>query len=151
MSEISEKKMKSIKEEIGQVVSRYTNLIENLSEMKDSKINNTFWDIRADLEAITIELKSILQKEILIEKWQSKFHEELKGTKSKEKAMVLLSKYNKDENQILDLLSTDLEQVYHYLWKLKEAITVVFEAFPLDKFTWVNGELQENSEKVFEI
>ena len=117
MSEISEKKMKSIKEEIGQVVSRYTNLIENLSEMKDSKINNTFWDIRADLEAITIELKSILQKEILIEKWQSKFHEELKGTKSKEKAMVLLSKYNKDENQILDLLSTDLEQVYHYLWK----------------------------------
>ena len=151
MSEISEKQLVSIKNEIGGIISKYIDVTKNLSEMKDNEINAVFWNIRADLEITIIELKSILHKEILIERWQKKFYEELKGTKSKDKAKAILSQYDKDETRVLNLLTKDLEQAYRYLWKLKEVITVVFEAFPLDKFTWTNGELKENSEKVFEI
>ena len=93
MSGISENRMKNIKEEIGKTISSYNDVIKNLTEMKDNKINDIFWNIRADLEIIIVELKSIVQKEILLERWQKRFHDELKGTKSKEKAKVLLSKY----------------------------------------------------------
>jgi len=151
MSGISEKNIQSFKKEVGSVISRYNDIINNLTEMKESRVNDLFWNIRAELEIIIVELKSILQKEILIEKWQSKFHDELKGTRSKEKAKILLSKYNKSEEQVLLLLSTDLENGYKYLWKLKEVITAILAAFPVDKYIWVNGELKKDSEKVFEI
>jgi len=43
------------------------------------------------------------------------------------------------------------ETTYKYLWKLKETISLVLSAFPVERIELFNGEKKQVSEDVFEI
>ncbi|MHA1345355.1 MAG: hypothetical protein ACTSVO_13855 [Candidatus Heimdallarchaeaceae archaeon] len=142
---------RNIMKSIEKIISRYSNLISNLSKYKDSKINKELWEIRSDLEFLIVEIKYFLKKDIIEERWQKTFLNDLKGTGSKPKAIPMLSEYSKAKTSIITLFTKDKEKCYKYLWKLKETITVVLAAFPTEKFSFKNGKLVKESEEIFEI
>lgn len=142
---------RNIMKSIEKIISRYSNLISNLSKYKDSKINKELWEIRSDLEFLIVEIKYFLKKDIIEERWQKTFLNDLKGTGSKPKAIPMLSEYSKTKTSIITLFTKDKEKCYKYLWKLKETITVVLAAFPTEKFSFKNGKLVKESEEIFEI
>ncbi len=151
MSGSSDKRMLNIAKEIKLVISKYISLKARLSSKKDPDIHKTFWNIRADLEILLVELKAILYQEDKMEKWQTKFQNELKGTKSKEKAKSILSNYIKDEKEVNSIIINRPKEGYKYLWKLKEVISSILEAFPQEKFVWINGEFKKRNDEIFEI
>ncbi len=142
---------KNIRKSIETIITRYSNLLPNLSKYKDSKINRELWDIRSDLEFLIVELKHFLKKDSIEERWQKSFFNELKGTGSKTKAIPMLIEYSKTKSSLVTVFTKDKEKCYRYLWKLKETITVVLAAFPTEKFSWKNGKLIKESEEIFEI
>ena len=142
---------KNLKKSIEQIITKYSSLLPNLSKYKDSKINKELWDIRSDLEFLIVEMKHFLEKDIIEERWQKSFFNELKGTRSKTKAIPMLNEYSKTKNSLITLFDMDKEKCYRYLWKLKETITVVLAAFPTVKFSWKKGKLVKDTEEIFEI
>lgn len=140
-----------LKQEIQKTMKIYSKLLESISEKKSNEINQTLWIIRADLETIVIEFKSLITDSLLKENWQEKFHSSYKGTSSKDKAISKLQEYGLSVNEIMDLFSKKRNECYQYLWKLKEVISSVISAFPETRFRWVNNQLQEDEEKIFEI
>jgi hypothetical protein len=147
-AEVSEK---NIRKSIEKIITRYSNLLPNLSKYKDSKINQELWDIRSDLEFLIVEMKYFLEKDIIEERWQKSFLNELKGTGVKTKAIPMLNEYSETKNDLIALFDKDKEKSYRYIWKLKETITVVLAAFPTVKFTWKDGKLVKENEEIFEI
>ncbi len=140
-----------LREEIKVTIQDYSKLLENILERPSSEINEVLWKIRADLETIIIELKSTIKDSILKEKWQETFHSENKGTKSKEKAISKLQEFSTKEQEIIILFSKDQNKCYQYLWKLKETISSVISAFPEIRYKWVNNQLREEKERIFEL
>ncbi len=140
-----------IRKSIEKIITRYANLLPNLSKYKDSKVNGELWDIRSDLEFTIVELKHFLEKDLIEERWQKIFATELKGTGSKTKAIPMLKEYSKTKSSLIALFDKDKEKCYRYLWKLKETITVVLAAFPTETFSFKNGKLVKDSEEIFEI
>lgn len=147
----AEKYEKNISGSIEKIITKYSNLLLNLSKYKDSKINKDLWEIRSDLEYLIVEMKHFLKKDIIEERWQKSFLNDLKGTGSKTKAIPMLNKYSKTKTNLITLFTKDKELCYRYLWKLKETITVVLAAFPTESFSWKNGKLVKESEEIFEI
>ncbi len=141
----------NIRKSIEKIITRYAILLPNLSKYEDSKVNRELWDIRSDLEYMIVEIKHFLKKDLIEERWQKIFTNELKGTGSKTKAIPMLREYSKTENDLIELFTKDKEKCYRYLWKLKETITVVLAAFPTEKFSLKNGKLVKDSEEIFEI
>jgi hypothetical protein len=141
----------NIRKSIEKIITRYANLLPNLSKYKDSKINRELWDIRSELEYMIVEMKHFLKKDLIEERWQKVFANELKGTGSKAKAIPMLKEYSKTKSNLIALFTKDKEKCYRYLWKLKETITVVLAAFPTEKFSLQNGKLVKESEEIFEI
>ena len=92
-----------------------------------------------------------VEKDIIEERWQKSFLNELKGTGVKTKAIPMLNEYSETKNDLIALFNKDKEKSYRYIWKLKETITVVLAAFPTVKFTWKDGKLVKESEEIFEI
>jgi hypothetical protein len=142
---------KNIKKSIEKIMAKYSNLLPNLSKYKDSRINKNLWDIRSDLEYLIVEMKYFLKKDLVEERWQKNFLNELKGTGSKTKAIPMLNEYSKTKTSLITLFTKDKELCYRYLWKLKETITVVLAAFPTESFSWKNGKLVKENEEIFEI
>ncbi|TET80706.1 MAG: hypothetical protein E3J43_01835 [Candidatus Heimdallarchaeota archaeon] len=136
-------------------ISNYTkvlnDLLDNISSLSSSKINDILWKLRADLELLIIELKFALEKENKTERWQSSFKEELKGTSSKQKAITMLGSYRKSNQEIQTIFKKKPEQNFRYFWELKETISSILSAFPEQKIKWSNGEMMKISEDVFEI
>jgi len=142
---------KNIRKSIENIITRYSNLLHNLSKYKDSKINRELWEIRSDLEFLIVEMKHFLKKDSIEERWQKSFLNKLKGTGSKTKAIPMLNEYPKTKNSLITEFTKDKEKCFRYLWKLKETISAVLAAFPTEKFSWKNGELVKESEEIFEI
>jgi hypothetical protein len=140
-----------LKKDIKNSIQEYSKLLDNITKLPSSEVNEILWKTRADLETIVIELKSLLKDSMLKEKWQDKFHSENKGTKSKVKAISKLQEFDLNEQEILSLFSKDQNQCYQYLWKLKETISSVISAFPELRYKWVNNQLTEEKDKIFEI
>ncbi|MCG3220342.1 MAG: hypothetical protein H7641_03085 [Candidatus Heimdallarchaeota archaeon] len=140
-----------LKQEIQETMKSYTELLETISEKNSNEINRTLWKIRADLETIVVDFKNLITDSLLKENWQEKFHSSFKGTKSKEKAVSKLQEYSLSVNEIMALFAKKKNECYQYLWKLKEVISAVISAFPETRFKWVNNQLQEEKEEIFEI
>lgn len=140
---------------LGENINNYTkvfnDLLDNISSLSSSKINDILWKLRADLELLIIELKFALEKENKTERWQSLFKEELKGTRSKQKAITILESYRKSNQEIQTIFKKKPEQSFRYFWELKETISSILSAFPEQKIEWSNGEMKKVSEDVFEI
>jgi hypothetical protein len=140
-----------LEKDIKNSIQEYSKLLDNITKIPSSEVNEILWRTRADLETIVIELKSLLKDSMLKEKWQDKFHTENKGTKSKDKAISKLQEFDLNEQEILSLFSKDQNKCYQYLWKLKETISSVISAFPELRYKWVNNQLTEEKDKIFEI
>ncbi|NPD88087.1 MAG: hypothetical protein HGN29_05170 [Asgard group archaeon] len=140
-----------IKQDIQKIMKSYTELLEVISEKNSNEVNQILWKIRADLETIVIEFKSLITDSLLIENWQEQFHSDFKGTKSKEKAIFKLQEFNMSVGEIMDLFSKKKKECYQYLWKLKEVISSVISAFPKTRLKWEDNQFQEEKEKIFEI
>ncbi len=141
----------NLEEDINNYINKFNDLLDNLSSLSSSKINDILWKLRADLELLIIELKFVLEKENKTERWQSLFKEELKGTSSKQKAMKMLESYRKGNQEIQTIFKKKPEQSFRYFWKLKETISSILSAFAVEKIEWSNGEMKKVSEDVFEI
>jgi len=141
----------NLEENIGNYISKFNDLLDNLSSLSSKKINDILWKLRADLELLIIEFKCALEKENKTERWQSSFKEELKGTSSKQKAVMMLESYRKSNQEIKTIFKNKPELSFQYLWKLKETISSILSAFPVEKIEWSNGEMKNVSEDVFEI
>ena len=140
-----------LKEDIKITIKDYSKLLESISDRPSSEINEALWKIRAELETEIIEIKSIIKDSMLKEKWQETFHLENKGTKSKDKAISKLKVYSMNEQEVITLFVKNQEECYRYLWKLKETISSVISAFPETRYKWVNNQLREEKEEIFEI
>lgn len=138
-------------EKINNYINVFNDLMDKISSLSSSKINNILWKLRADLELLIIELKFALEKENKTERWQSSFKEELKGTSSKQKAIMMLESYRKSNQEIQTIFERKPEQSFRYFWKLKETISSILSAFPEQKIGWSNGEMKKVSEDVFKI
>jgi hypothetical protein len=121
----AEKYEKNISASIEKIIAKYSNLLPNLSKHKDSKINKDLWGIRSDLEYLIVEMKHLLKKDLIEERWQKNFLNELKGTGSKTKAIPMLNEYSKTKTSLI--------------------------AFPTERFSWKNGKLVKENEEIFEI
>jgi hypothetical protein len=140
-----------IEDDIRNLIERFNTLLDNLSDLSSSDINNKLWKLRADLELLIIEIKFFLGKEDKTERWQTTFKNDLKGTSSRQKAEKNLEEYRVDGNKVIEDFEKKPETIYRYLWKLKESISSVLSAFPVDRIDLFNGEIKETSEDVFEI
>lgn len=140
-----------LEEIISNSVNRFNSLLDNLSKLSNSKINDILWKLRADLELLIIEFKFVLEKENKTERWQTSFKEALKGTSSKQKAVITLESYRRSNQEIQTIFKKKPEQSFRYFWKLKETISSILSAFPVQKITWSNGEMKKVSEDLFEI
>ncbi|MHA1258612.1 MAG: hypothetical protein ACTSSG_04715 [Candidatus Heimdallarchaeaceae archaeon] len=130
----------------------YSSLIKNINRKKDSIIHSTLWLIRAELELICVELKYLLNKEEKMEKWQKDFFNSFKGTSSKEKAKKLLKTYTLSSDEIVTTYRKSKEEIYRYLWKLKETISLTLKAFPVESYSLENGKIKKlEKEEIFEI
>jgi hypothetical protein len=145
------KDVSDLEQIILETMKAFTDLLASISEKDSNEVNQILWKIRAELEMIVIELKSLISDSILKEKWQEDFHKNFKGTKSKDKAIKKLQEYNLNEIEIKELSSKKRNECYQFLWKLKEVISGVISAFPETRFSWVDNQLQEEKEKIFEI
>ncbi|MHA1955068.1 MAG: hypothetical protein ACW96U_14095 [Candidatus Heimdallarchaeaceae archaeon] len=141
----------TLRQDVQEIMKMYIELLETISEKESNEINQTLWKIRADLETIVIEFKDLIADSLLKETWQEKFHSSLKGTSSKDKAISNLQEFNLSLIEIMDMFSKRKKECFQYLWKLKEVISSVISAFPETRFRWVNNQLQEEKEKIFEI
>ena len=151
MSEESSKSQIKLDHSIGSVITRFSTLLKNLQNSKDSHVNEELWQIRSELELLIVRIKHSLGKELKEERWQKTFQTNHKGTSLKSKAIPMLEDISKTKTSVLNLWKKDQETCYRYLWKMKETITSVLNAFPTVKYTWVNGELKEEKEEIFEI
>lgn len=140
----------SIKKEIVTTINTLDTLKKELSQLKDSEINELIWQIRANLELIHVELKFSLSKEMSIEKCQKDFLEELKGTRSRKKAMNILNSLNSDSTYFSKLLSSNKEKCYRELWELKEIVSSVIAAFPAASYSFRDGKVTQKREEIFE-
>jgi len=140
-----------LEQDIVAIMNMFSELLDSLSEKSSNEINHTLWKIRAELEIIIIEFKGLISDSLLKEKWQEDFHQNFKGTKSKEKAITKLKEYRLKEDEIKIMFSKKRNECYQFLWKLKEVISSVISAFPETRYTFVNNQLQEDKEKIFEI
>lgn len=147
----SSNELSKLRKDIQEIIQKYNELLNKTSKIRSSEINEVLWKIRADLETVVIEFKSLTKESILKEKWQESFHKENKGTKSKEKAISKLQEFDKSEQEVNSLFSKNKNECYKYLWKLKETIASVISAFPETHFKWVNNQLQEEKDVIFEI
>jgi len=141
----------SVEEKIRNYTGNFNEIFDKLTTSSSNSINSKLWKLRADLELLIIEIKFLLKKEDLTERWQSSFRNELKGTSSKHKAETLLKEYNVDKDEVISDFKKRPESVYKFLWKLKETISSVLSAFPSNKIDLFNGEVKESSKDVFEI
>ncbi|MCE7747635.1 MAG: hypothetical protein GPJ51_04520 [Candidatus Heimdallarchaeota archaeon] len=141
----------NLEENINNYLNVFNDLLDNISNLSSSKINDVLWKLRSDLELLIIEFKFALEKEDKTERWQSSFKEELKGTSSKQKAITMLERYRKSNQETQTIFKKKPEQSFRYFWKLKETISSILSAFPEQKIEWSNGELKKVSEDVFEI
>lgn len=141
----------NLEENISNSINNFNDLLDNLSSLSNSKINDVLWKLRADIELLIIELKFALEKENKTERWQTSFKEELKGTSSKQKAVMMLESYRKSDQEIQTIFKKKPEQSFRYFWELKETISSILSAFPVQKIEWSNGEMKKVSEDVFEI
>ena len=151
MSKNSQSSKLDFKKVANDLVTRFNNVLENFDSKKNHELYEDFWKLRADLEILTIEIHHSLGLESNLQKWQKMFFDELRGTSSKKKAKSKLDEFSKVLSIFPDCSSNKLNECYMLLWKLKEVIASVLSAFPLEKYTWINGELQKENEKVFEI
>jgi len=141
----------NLEENISNSINKFNDLLDNLSSLSNSKINDILWKLRADLELLIIEIKFALEKENKTERWQTSFKEELKGTRSKQKAVMMLESYRESDQEIQTIFKKKPEQSFRYFWKLKETISSILSAFPAQKIEWSNGGMKKVSEDVFEI
>jgi len=151
MSKNSQSTKLSFKKEANDLVSRFYNILENFYSKRDHELYEDFWQLRADLEILTVEIHHDLGLESSLQKWQKTFFDELKGTSSKNKAKTKLNEFSKVLSDFPDCSLNKLNECYELLWKLKEVIASVLSAFPIEKYKWINGELQKDDEKIFEI
>lgn len=151
MSKNSQKTKTNFKKEADNLVSCFYNILESFSLKNDHELYEDFWHLRADLEILTVEIHHSINIEDSLQKWQKNFFEELRGTSSKSKAKKNLNEFKEVLSNFPDCSSNNLSECYEILWKLKEIIASVLSAFPTKKYMWINGELQKEEEKVFEI
>ena len=136
---------------IEKYIKTYNSLLDKIPNEVESKIHQELWKLRSDLELLIIELKFYLEIEDKTEKWQSIFKQELKGTRSKQKAIPILEEYRKSIKEIQTIFSKEPKQIYYYFWKLKEVISAILDAFSLEKIKLINGNLKKVTEDVFKI
>ncbi|MHA1223393.1 MAG: hypothetical protein ACTSP3_09090 [Candidatus Heimdallarchaeaceae archaeon] len=87
-----------------------------------------------------------------MEKWQKDFFNSFKGTSSKEKAKKLLKTYTLSSDEIVTTYRKSKEEIYRYLWKLKETISLTLKAFPVESYSLENGKIKKlEKEEIFEI
>ncbi len=141
----------NIEKEIRAYISNFNEILDNLTSLSSSIINNKFWKLRSDLELLIIEMKLYLKKEDLTERWQASFKNELKGTSSRSKAGIILKEYRVSVEDSISVFKKKPETTYKYLWKLKETISSVLSAFPVERIELFYGEKKQVSEDVFEI
>ncbi len=141
----------NLEENISNSINKFNDLLDNLSSLSNSKINDILWKLRADLELLIIEFKFVLEKENRTERWQTSFKEELKGTSSKQKAIMMLESYRKSNQEIQTIFEKKPEQSFRYFWELKETISSILSAFPVQKIEWSNGGMKKVSRDVFKI
>ena len=151
MPKISQNAKLKFRKESEELVARFFNILENFSTKKNHELYEDFWHIRADLEILTVEIHHSLDFDSGLQKWQKSNFEELRGTRSKIKAKKKLDEFKEILIDLPDCSSDKLYECYKILWKLKETITSVLSAFPVEKYKWINGELQKEDEKIFEI
>ena len=68
----------SVEEKIRNCTSNFNEIFDKLTTSSSNSINSKLWKLRADLELLIIEIKFLLNKEDLTERWQSSFRNELK-------------------------------------------------------------------------
>ena len=85
-----------------------------------------------------------------IEKWQKDFLEELKGTSSRKKAIIILNSLNSDSTYFSKLISSNKEKCYRELWELKEIVSSVLAAFPAASYSFRDGKVTQKREEIFE-
>ncbi len=139
-----------LKLRIKHVITKFKNLLVNIENKKGSTKRTALWNIRADLELITVEIKYFYNLNEQPYDWQLEFKKE-KGTANETKAITKLKAFKKGPSTVLKLFEKDILECYKYLWKLKETISITIEAFPYPKWEIREGKLVKQSEKIFKI
>lgn len=127
---------------------RYVKLLKTIESKKDSEVHAILWEVRAFFELCQIELKHYLDKEYKSESWQHEFSKK-NETKFRNKAIVRLKEFNLSTKKLEKLFDDNLEEVYQYIWKIKETISMVIDAFPIPKYKLIDGELRREREDIF--
>ena len=121
--------MTSLTEDIKKIAKTLEKVVSLVEQKKFSGLEVIFWNLRADLEFLALEFKYVLKIEDKLERWQKSFFSNLRGTKSKAKAIAILRETVLGTDQTLKILEKNPKECYKYFWKLKETISSIMSAF----------------------
>lgn len=133
------------------VLRKIPRVLKTINNVPESKIRDTLWELRAELEHACVVMKYLLGKEYQKEKWQEEYLKEIKETGNKEKALKQIEDARITDNKFQKLVDEDMEKAYQAVWKLKEALSAGIKAFRTETYRIVKGKLEKESEEILEV
>ena len=139
-----------INEVLLKIIGEYNALLPKLSKKKNEEIHRKLWSIRAKLELFLAEIEHSYN----LQKLSSKLHKDdqkMRGTKIKKNAIKQLKLLAISKDEFEELYKTNIKECFVTIWNIKETISLVLNAFPTTKYQWIDGSLEKQSDKIFEI